>query len=84
MKKIVCLCLAVVMGAMLPGCSGKKKVSIKSYPGIGDETGRKLIVLLPTIGGKAEHYHEEGFIASRSRTPARCRAVTPARARNGR
>ena len=56
------LCLAVVMAAMLPACSGKKGVSTKLYPGIEDDTGRKLVVLLPTIGGKGEHYHEEGFI----------------------
>ena len=61
-KRIVWLCLAFVMAAMLPACSGKKGVSIRSYPGIGDDTGRKLVVLLPTIGGKGEHYHEDGFI----------------------
>ena len=62
MKRIFWFCLAFVMAAMLPACSGKKGVSIKSYPGIGDDTGRKLVVLLPTIGGKGEDYNEEGFI----------------------
>ena len=62
MKRVVWLCLAVVTAAILPVCSGKKGVSIESYPGIGDDTGRKLVVLLPTIGGKGEHYREEGFI----------------------
>jgi len=62
MKNIYCLCLALVMGAMLLACSGKKAVSIKSYPGIGDETGTELVVLLPTMGGKGEHYDDEGFI----------------------
>jgi hypothetical protein len=62
MRKLVWVCLAVVLATMPAACSGKKGVSVTSYPGIGDETGRKLIVLLPTIGGKGELYQEEGFI----------------------
>lgn len=62
MKRILWLCVAVVMAAMLLACAEKKGVSIKSYPGIGDVTGRYLAVLLPTIGGKGEHYGEAGFI----------------------
>jgi pimeloyl-ACP methyl ester carboxylesterase len=68
MRKILWVCLAVLMVAVPLACSGKKGVSIKFYPGIGDVTGRKLVVLLPTIGGKGEAYQEEGFIqAFRSR-----------------
>ena len=62
MKRTVWICVIVVMAAVLPVCSWKKGVSIKSYPGIGDETGRKLVVLLPTMGGKGKYYHEQGFI----------------------
>lgn len=61
MKKMVGVCFIVVMAALLPACSGKKGVSSKSYTGIGDDTGRKPVLLLPTISGKGEHYREEDF-----------------------
>ena len=62
MKRILRIFVIATMATILTGCSGKKELPIQSYPGFGDETGIKLVVLLPGIGGEGDLYEEQGFI----------------------
>lgn len=57
------LLVIVLFALALSQCSrlmGKGALSATSYPGTG--TGEALVVFLPTIGGKGQHYEAQGFI----------------------